>query len=124
MEGVETHRALFGYELLSGPFDDPIQNVRVCFVGTAVGEFTVELVAPLPGATRTPIDRILEKGNTGYHVCYEVDDIEQTLERYTSAGCALISGPVPAVAFESRRIAWVLTPTRNLVELLEASAKR
>lgn len=27
------YRDLFGYYLLSGPFVDPIQKVRVCFIG-------------------------------------------------------------------------------------------
>jgi methylmalonyl-CoA/ethylmalonyl-CoA epimerase len=37
-----------------------------------------------------------------------------------SKRCLLLGDPVPAVAFGGRRIAWLYTPTRQLVELLEA----
>ena len=32
----------------------------------------------------------------------------------------VVSGPVPAVAFGGRQIAWLYTPTRQLFELVEA----
>jgi methylmalonyl-CoA/ethylmalonyl-CoA epimerase len=106
---------------LAGPIDDAIQGVRACFVGSgAPGEVTYELVAPLPGAARSPLDRVLEKGNTSYHVCYETPDLDAALARFVDEGAVLVSGPVPAVAFEGRRIAWVLLPLRHLLELLEA----
>ena len=61
----------------------------------------------------------LAKGIGAYHICYEVSDLEKTLEDVRASGCVLISAPVPAAAFEGRRIAWLSTPTRHLVELLE-----
>jgi methylmalonyl-CoA/ethylmalonyl-CoA epimerase len=120
---VEIYGRLFGYRLLRGPIDDPLQRVRACFIGGGrPDDIMMELVAPLPGVERSPIDRILEKGNTGYHVCYEVDGIEEVVARFTAEGCARVSEPVEAIAFEGRRIAWMLTPTRHLIELLEAPA--
>jgi methylmalonyl-CoA/ethylmalonyl-CoA epimerase len=118
---VETYSRLFGYRLLAGPIDDPLQKVRACFIGSDTpGDIMYELVSPLPGADRTPIDRVLDRDNTSYHVCYEAVGIEQTLERLINDGCLRISGPIEAVAFGGRRIAWLLTPTRHLLELLEA----
>jgi methylmalonyl-CoA/ethylmalonyl-CoA epimerase len=115
---------LFGFRVLAGPIEDGIQGVRACFVGSgAPGEVTYELVAPLPGAARSPLDRVLERGNTSYHVCYEAADLEATLGRFVAEGAVHISGPVAAVAFEGRRIAWLLLPTRHLLELLEASPR-
>ena len=40
-------------------------------------------------------------------------------EYQAMATIVLISPPAPAVAFDGRRIAWVYTPTRQLIELLE-----
>jgi methylmalonyl-CoA/ethylmalonyl-CoA epimerase len=118
---AETYRRLFGFRVLLGPVDDPIQCVTACFVGSeARGEVTYELVSPLAGSPRSPIDRVLEKGNTSYHVCYETPDLEGTLAHFVGVGALQITGPQPAVAFGGRRIAWVLLPTRHLVELLEA----
>ena len=109
---------LFGYELISGPFDDPIQNVTVCFLGRGDGDPSLELVAPL--GPNSPIDRTLKKGGGVYHICYQVPDIGAAISFLTDQGSFLLSGPVPAVAFEMREIAWLVTETNLLVELLQA----
>jgi catechol 2,3-dioxygenase-like lactoylglutathione lyase family enzyme len=68
-----TYQAIFGYVVLSGPFDDPIQNVSVCFLGTGEpGDLTMELVAPL--GDDSPVSKMLAKGIGAYHICYEVID--------------------------------------------------
>ena len=33
-DAIDSNRALFGYNLVSGPFEDPIQKVRVAFLGS------------------------------------------------------------------------------------------
>lgn len=117
-KAIPVYQDLFGYELVSGPFDDPIQRVSVCFLGRqAAGEIVIELVAPL--GDDTPINRILAKGGGPYHTCYEVDGIDGKLSELSSKKCIIVSQPVPAVAFNGRRIAWLFTPTQQLVELLE-----
>jgi len=117
-KAVPVYRDLFGYELVSGPFDDPIQKVAVCFLArSAPGEIVIELVAPL--GDDSPVNRTLAKGGSAYHVCYEVPDLDETLAQLKDKGCLIVSKPVPAVAFDNRRIAWLYTPTRQLVEMLE-----
>ena len=88
MDGaIESYAQMLGLRLLGPPVDDPIQRVRVCFLGSdAPGEIVYELVTPL-----------------------------------VAAGCYVIAEPVPAVAFAGRRIAWLMTGTRHLIELLEAT---
>ena len=117
-KAITVYQDLFGYELVSGPFDDPIQRVSVCFLGRqTAGEIVIELVAPL--GDDTPINRVLSKGGGPYHTCYEVDDLDAGLAQLASKKCIIVSRPVPAVAFNNRRIAWLFTPTQQLVELLE-----
>jgi methylmalonyl-CoA/ethylmalonyl-CoA epimerase len=115
---IESYKKLFGYELTSGPFDDPIQGVTVCFLSLGPGDTTIELVAPL--ASPSPIDRVLKKGGGTYHVCYEVADLDAALAYLTGNDCVQISDPAPAVAFEMRKIAWLMTDTGLLVELIQA----
>ncbi|MCI0486186.1 MAG: VOC family protein [Blastocatellia bacterium] len=115
---VSVYRDLFGYRVLSGPFDDSTQKATVCFIGTGgEGDLVIELVAPLEDDS--PVNRMLAKGASAYHICYEVDDIDRTLADSREKGCVIVSKPVPAVAFEGRRIAWFYTPTRQLVEVVE-----
>ena len=54
---IPNYKSLFGYNLISGPFDDPIQKVSVCFLSRGDGDPALELVAPL--GPNSPIDRIL-----------------------------------------------------------------
>ncbi|HLJ44830.1 MAG TPA: VOC family protein [Bryobacteraceae bacterium] len=115
---IPVYRELFGYQLVSGPYDDPLQKVSVCFLGReAPGDIVIELVAPL--GDESPVRATLAKGGSAYHVCYEVPDIEKALDELRTKGCIIISKPVPAVAFNQRRIAWLYTPTRQLIEALE-----
>jgi methylmalonyl-CoA/ethylmalonyl-CoA epimerase len=100
-------------------FADPNQKVKVAFLTTRAGDAQVELVEP-DGAD-SPVLRFLnEKGGGLHHACYEVGDLEQELNDFRSRGSLIVKRPKPAVAFQGRRIAWVLTPEKLLVELLEA----
>jgi methylmalonyl-CoA/ethylmalonyl-CoA epimerase len=119
---IESFQRLFDFRVLAGPIDDRSQSVTACFIGSgATDDVVYELVAPLAGASQSPIERILEKGNTSYHICYETTDLEATLARFVAEGAMHISGPVAAPAFGGRRIAWLLLPTRHIIELLEGS---
>lgn len=117
-DAISIYRDIFGYKVLSGPFNDHIQKVSVCFMGTGgIGDMNIELVAPL--GDDSPINNILVKGIGAYHICYEVDSIEEALKDVRAKGCVIVSTPVSAVAFEGRPIAWFYTPTRQLVEIVE-----
>ena|ERR1700722_10427159 len=115
---IPAYKSLFGYNLISGPIDDPIQRDSVSFLSRGQGDPVLELVAPL-GAD-SPIARILKAGGGPYHLCYQVPDIKAAIEHLTENGSLLVSGPVPAVAFEMKEIAWIMTDAHLLVELLQA----
>lgn len=111
-------KTLLNYELKAGPFDDRIQNVSVCFLSRGEGDPVIELVAPL--GPNSPIDRTLKKGGGTYHVCYQVQDISAAIRHLTDQGSFLLSGPVAAIAFEMRQIAWLMTEIDLLIELVQA----
>jgi methylmalonyl-CoA/ethylmalonyl-CoA epimerase len=117
-EAIPVYEELFDYKLVSGPFDDPIQRVSACFMSRGEGDTTVELVAPL--GPDSPIRHTLKKGGGTYHLCYEVPDIHAAISHLTDRGSVLISGPVQAVAFGMREIAWLMNEGNLLVELLQA----
>jgi methylmalonyl-CoA/ethylmalonyl-CoA epimerase len=117
---TETLSTLFGYRVVSGPFDDPIQKVSVNFLTRSDNDATeIELIAPL--SEDSPITSMLAKSGGGaYHLCFETSDIDQALVHAKNHGCMIVSAPVPAVAFGGRRIAWIYTRSRQLFELVEA----
>lgn len=118
-KALPVYADVFGYRLLSGPFQDPIQRVSVCFLGAGEsGEIVIELVEP--SGDNSPVTGVLSKGIGAYHVCYTVRELDSAIAYLRQHGCLILGNPVPAVAFGGRRIAWVLMPTRQLIELLES----
>ena len=111
---------LLGYKVVSGPFDDPLQKVTVSFLGKANTDVAeIELIAPL--GEDSPIRLMLGKqGGGAYHLCFETKDLDAALVHARDQGCVVLSEPVPAVAFQGRRIAWIYTNSRQLFELVEA----
>jgi methylmalonyl-CoA/ethylmalonyl-CoA epimerase len=97
---------------------DPLQRVRVAFFKPVDARNPVfELVEPAGEAS--PVTRFLKKGGGLHHVCYEIDDLESGLREAQRAGFVMVSAPKPAVAFGGRRIAWICSKNRLLMELLE-----
>jgi methylmalonyl-CoA/ethylmalonyl-CoA epimerase len=115
---IPVYEKLFGYKVVKGPLDDPIQKVSACFLSRGEGDTMIELVAPF--GPDSPIHGTLKKGGGAYHVCYQVPEINAAISHLTEVGAFLVSGPDPAVAFEMRPIAWLMTEAGLLVELLEA----
>jgi len=65
-----------------------------------------------------------EKGGGLHHFCYETTDLKAEVKAFLSRGALLTRPPAPAVAFGGRRIAWVLTREKLLVELLEITLSK
>jgi len=101
------------------PVADPIQQVTVCFV-TMQGGTVIELVEPL--GEKSPVNSIIGSSRGGlYHLCYEVDDLDEQVRRFRAKGCLPLGKPVPAAAFDGRRIVFLLTPQKDLIEFVESS---
>jgi len=94
---------------------DPIQKVSVAFL--FLNGIQVELIEPY--GHDSPIRESLDKGVKFLHICYEVSDIEMAIRTCRKHGFHCISQPVPAVAFNNRKIAWVYSNQYGLYELLE-----
>src|SRR5688500_8581260 len=82
-QAVISYSAIFGYRIMSGPLEDPIQNVAVCFLRTEESDNgMIELVAPLN--EHSPVSKFLANGIGAYHMCYEVQDMENALAHVRS----------------------------------------
>ncbi len=112
----ENFSAVLGGAECSLISEDPIQRVRVAFLG-ARGAPQIELIEP--ATADSPVKKFLDAGGGLHHLCYETDLLEDELARQRKAGGVVIRGPRPAVAFNGRRIAWVITSHKLLLEFLE-----
>jgi methylmalonyl-CoA/ethylmalonyl-CoA epimerase len=103
-------------------FHDPNQGVRVTFLKSRRdGDPLWELVEPAD--EKSSVQSFATKGGGMHHVCYVVDNLEKALDRARSLGALITRQPMPAVAFGGRRIAWIYTKKRLLIEYLESSMK-
>ena len=83
---------------------------------TDVSGLGIELVAgPI-------VANLVGKGQSYYHLCYEVAVLEDTIEQLGELGCRVIREPAPAPLFDGRRVCFLYSPM-GIVELLEAVAR-
>lgn len=99
-------------------FLDPLQRSRVAFLQTECpADALIELIEP--AGTDSPVFPFLQKGGGLHHLCYGVVGLDNYLSKMRTRGAVILQPPLPAVAFEGRRIAWVVTAQRMLLEFLE-----
>jgi methylmalonyl-CoA/ethylmalonyl-CoA epimerase len=99
-------------------FHDPNQVVRVTFLrGKDRANPVLELVEP--AGEKSPVIPFLKRGGGLHHLCYEIENLEDQLALSRAQGGLVVRPPLPAVACEGRRIAWVYTRNKLLLEFLE-----
>lgn len=107
-----------GHEVVTQVYD-PLQNVRLWLCAHAFMP-TVELVAPAEGPG--PLDTILATSGEGvYHLCYETENLEASLESLKAAGLRVVcvSTPKSAILFGGRRVSFYMVRDVGIIELLE-----
>ena len=105
-----------GWKNNSQIFTDPVQKVRILFMRDENG-FEFELLEPTE--EDSPVSKILERRISLYHLCYKVDNITKKIDELTAKGFYLISGPVEAVAFQGKNIAFLINRENLIIELVE-----
>lgn len=113
--------ATIGYLPRSDLIHDPVQKVRVLFLGNdTVPMPLIELVEP--AADDAPVMRFVGRSPRFYHLCFEVPDIAAALDRARRNRWLVVQQPVSAVAFDGRPIAWCYTASKDLIELVQRSS--
>lgn len=64
------------------------------------------------------VEQFLKRNIKLYHICYEVPNLEKSIDNYIQSGALLISPPKKAVLFKGKRVAFLSTLV-GFVELLE-----
>jgi methylmalonyl-CoA/ethylmalonyl-CoA epimerase len=100
---------------------DPLQQVRVTFLSRGASAPLLELIEP--AAPKSPVAGFVAAGGGLHHLCYEVTSLDDELRCARSVGSLVVKKPLPAVAFGGRRIAWVFTRQKLLLEYLETAAE-
>lgn len=96
---------------------DSLQNVYICFLSKE-GMPLVELLAPADASS--PVCNTLEKmGVTPYHICYQVENIEQAIIELRKKHYVVVKRPEIAVAIDNHKVCFVYNKLVGLIELVE-----
>ena len=114
---IETCKAfqILGYTA-GDIINDDTQQTRICFL-QKYGEPNIELVEPYE-ENKTMQKMLTKRGVTPYHVCYEVDNIEQEYDELIAKDWTALFKPVEAPAFNNRKICYFWNSEIGFIELV------
>ncbi|MDR1726008.1 MAG: VOC family protein [Bacteroidales bacterium] len=102
---------------LSQIYNDKIQNAKIAFLKRE-GFPLVELVAAVD--EKSPVVNILKKnGVSPYHICYEVEVMDEAIWQMKQQHFIPLFKPVEAVALQNRKICYLYNKEVGLIEFLE-----
>lgn len=110
-EAIENFKKFHLITWKSGIVTDALQHANLCIVKSDLG-MDVEFISG------EQVSKLLKKGISYYHICYEVISLDDVIEDFVRKGAIMVSEPKPAILFENRRVCFLYLPY-GLVELLE-----
>src|SRR5205823_5721955 len=96
----------------------PEQTASVQFLRLPGDPAWLELVSPL--GEKSKLDAALRRGEGMHHVCFEVQDLDGSVQKLRGHLMRTTASIAPAVAFGGRRVAWLTNKSGTLFELVEA----
>jgi methylmalonyl-CoA/ethylmalonyl-CoA epimerase len=103
-----------GYQPEGPDFTDPVQGISGRFL--TGGGPRLELLAPL--SETGVLAPWLKSGVKLYHLAYQTENLDAEIERLRADGAKVIVAPVPAVAYDGRKIAFLALRNSLLTELI------
>ena len=98
-------------------YEDTFQNIKISFINLA--GVKIELVEPLDSNKKSPVDNIIEKNMSYYHLCFQTGCIEDEILQLVEKGAIVVTEPIPSLAFSNRKIAFLYVKHLGLIELVE-----
>lgn len=95
---------------------DVIQRCKLAFYNGVDGNL-YEIIEPID--EQSPVYRFAKSGGGLHHICYSVKDLENSLDYFKKKNSIIVSGPLPAVAFKNKKIAFLFIKNLGLIELKE-----
>ncbi len=107
-----------GYEVEQDVVRDEYRGIDIVFL-TKDG-YRVELVSPY---TKDSVVYDLRKkmGNSPYHICYEVANLDESMEALMQQRFVVSQEPHEAVAIDGRRVCFMVHGQMGIIELVEQS---
>ena len=116
-ESLSVFNNLFELSDVSEIYEDIFQNIKISFINLA--GVKIELIEPLDNNKESPVDNIIEKNMSYYHLCFRTGCIEDEILQLVEKGAIVVTEPIPSLAFRSRKIAFLYVKHLGLIELIE-----
>lgn len=111
-ESIKKFTLLFNMKILKGPLEDPNQKVRIAFLITE-DNIVLELLEPT--GKDSPV-----YGKIGLvHVCFECENLLETVKDFEKKGFLLVRKIEKAKAIENKEIAFLFNKKIGLIELIQ-----
>ena len=115
MDAAKKIFSALGYKMYEDMTDN-FRGANVCMAG--LGGVKVKLLAPLPKG-KSPVDGYLKKvGSTPYHICYEVDHMEECIKKLQKSGFMLLGEPAASVPLGGD-VCFLYSVEIGLIELID-----
>lgn len=119
----EIERAIISFSDLGFIFGEIIEdidrNIKISF-GEKDG-YQLELVSALDRSKESPVDLYLSNiQGMPYHICFQSDYLDEEIATLEKLGFKIIIPPANAVAFENKRVAFLMNRNIGLMEIVEA----
>jgi methylmalonyl-CoA/ethylmalonyl-CoA epimerase len=96
---------------------EPSQNVKICFLSKD-GSPLLELVEPL--SNDAPVSNIIKNsGTTPYHTCYEVENLQNSLDELEEIGFRPLFEPQKSEAMDEGLFCYLFSVEIGLIELYQ-----
>ncbi|MDO5444262.1 MAG: VOC family protein [Eubacteriales bacterium] len=96
--------------------NNTIRNVYICFVRN--DSTRVELVSPIDEKSDV-FFTIRRQGEGPYHICYQVDNLEEQIQQLKKMGWMVLKRPAKAMAFDYSRVVFLFKRGVGMIELVE-----
>lgn len=120
IEKAQEHFKVLGFCPVSEVVYDSYRDVDIIFMEK--DGYVIELVSPK--SENSVVAKLIKTyKNAPYHICYEVDDMKEELQKLETSGFTRIDEMCPAPALEGRRVCFLFSARMGMIELLEKGSK-
>ena len=105
-----------GYEKCSTFFDDDKRNVKILFIKK--NDYILELVEPKDESSDA-YSYLKKLQNGPYHICYKVDNIDESISNLVEEGYMVVKEKCEAIAFGNKKVCFLYKRSMGLIELVE-----
>ena len=99
--------------------ENKARNVYICFLKNE--DICVELVSPINELSDV-YATINRQGEGPYHICFQVENLEESIQSLKIEGWMVLKRPAKAVAFNYKRVVFLFKRGAGTIELVEKGA--